>query len=290
MRLYNPRSWGAFRDRHGIIPGMNLNNIKTLLIDGDGVLWRLNEPMPGLSRFFDVLDQRGINWALLTNNSTRTLANYVDKLRGFRIQATSEQIFSSASVTASTLQKRYPPGTAFYVIGAEGLKQTLTDAGFAIHDGEKRPETVVAGVVVGMDVDLTYRKLATATLLIRSGVSFVATNPDRTFPAPQGILPGAGSIVALLVASTDAEPEVIGKPEPAIFQAAMEHFSTTPETTAMLGDRMETDILGAHRLGIGTILVLSGVTRRDDLGGMDYQPDLVVDDIITLADLFEKTT
>lgn len=268
----------------------NLQTITTLLIDGDGVLWRLKEPMPGLSRFFDVLEQQGINWALLTNNATLTISQYQEKLEGFGIPASKDQIFSSASVTALTMQERYAPGSAFYVIGSSGLVETLTEAGFVVHNRNTRPDAEVSAVIVGMDININYYKLATATLLIRNGAAFIGTNPDRTFPAPEGILPGAGSLLAALHAATDIEPEVIGKPEKSIFEAALNHFKAAPETTAMLGDRMETDILGAQQLGIGTILVLTGVTQTDDLPRFDYAPDVVLDDISVLADELEKTT
>jgi 4-nitrophenyl phosphatase len=266
---------------------MNLTDIRTLLIDGDGVLWTQNQPMPGLNRFFGALAARGIQWALLTNNATKSQADYVAKLQGFSVQARPDQIVGSANVTALTLRRRFPAGTPLYVIGGTGLRNALADAGFTVHNGHDRPEVEIPAVVVGMDTELTYRKLAVATLLIRAGATFIATNPDRTFPTPQGIVPGAGSLIAALVAATDVEPEVIGKPAPALFEAAMEQLGATPGETAMLGDRMETDILGAQRLGLGTILVLTGVTRREDLPAFDYQPDMVCHSIAEIADALE---
>lgn len=267
---------------------MNLTEIRTLLIDGDGVLWTQNQPMPGLNHFFSTLAARGIMWALLTNNATKSQADYVAKLQGFGVDARPDQIVGSANVTALTLQRRFPSGTPLYVIGGAGLRNALTEAGFTIQNGYDRPEVEIPAVVVGMDTDLTYRKLAVATLLIRGGATFIATNPDRTFPTPEGIVPGAGSLIAALVAATDVEPEVIGKPAPALFEAAMEQLGAERDETAMLGDRMETDILGAQQLGLGTILVLTGVTRREELSSFDYQPDMIYESIAELADAFER--
>jgi 4-nitrophenyl phosphatase len=265
---------------------MELPNLKTLLIDGDGVLWHSNTPMPGLNHFFDVLEQRRINWALLTNNASRTLGDYVDKLCGFGIKTREDQVYTSASVTASYLSKRYQAGDALYVVAGAGAKTHLREAGFIVYDGEDQPDKVVA-VVGGVDFDISYQKLTVAGRLVLGGADWVATNPDRTFPAPDGIMPGAGSIVAAIEAVVGRAPYFIGKPEPAIFEEAMATLNANPDTTAMLGDRVETDILGAQRLGLGTILVLSGVTDRERLATFDYQPDMIYEDISELASVLE---
>ncbi len=266
---------------------MNLKTLQTLLIDGDGVLWRGDEPINGLQHFFAVLEERGIRWGLLTNNSTRTLDEYVSKFARFGIHATREQVFSSASVTAAWLAERFDAGTPLYIIGESGLRETLTEAGFVVHEGEEQPEQVAA-VVVGLDRQVTYARLAVATHLIRGGAPFIGTNPDRTLPTPAGLVPGSGSLLAALEAATDVRPTIIGKPEPTMYRQAMERFHADPETTAMLGDRLETDVLGGQRAGIGTILVLSGATRREMLNHSDVQPDLVFEDIAALAEELER--
>lgn len=265
---------------------MELANLKTLLIDGDGVLWHSNTPMPDLNHFFDVLEQRGINWALLTNNATRTLSDYVDKMRGFGIKTREDQVYTSASVTASALSKRYQAGDALYVVAGAGAKKHLREAGFIVYDGEEQPDNVVA-VVGGLDLDINYRKLLIAGRLVLGGADWIATNPDRTFPAPDGIVPGAGSIVAAIEAVVGKPPYYIGKPEPAIFEEAMTVLKADKASTAMLGDRVETDILGARRMGLGTILVLSGVTDRERLATFDYQPNMIYKDIGELASALE---
>ncbi len=267
---------------------MKLNTIHTLLIDGDGVLWREGTPLPGLSRFFDVLARRGIRWALLTNNSTATLEEYIGKLEGFGIHASREQIVTSATATARRLRELYEPGTAFYVIGERGIQAHLEEAGFTVYTGEALPPQPVAAVVMGLDRSFGYRRLAVATRLVRNGAAFYATNADATFPMPGGIAPGAGSLLAALIATTDRQPIVIGKPQPAIYEMALKQLDAPAETAAMLGDRMDTDIIGAQRFGIPAILVLTGVTRRDDLPRYDYQPDAVYEDIVALAAALEE--
>lgn len=262
---------------------MKLHTLKTLLIDGDGVLWRGNEPLPGLRRFFDVLAARGIQWALLTNNAMRTPDDYLEKFARFGIPADPQRIFTSATATAHYLRERFPAGTRMYVIGEVGLKQALTEAGFTVCDGEEQPEGVAA-VVAALDRRITFAKLTIATRLIRAGALFIAPNRDGSFPAADGITPGSGAIVAALVAASGVEPLVMGKPEVAIFHAAMRHLNAEPHTTAMLGDRLETDILGAQRVGIGAILVLSGVTDRATLEASAIKPDGVFESIAELAD------
>jgi 4-nitrophenyl phosphatase len=263
---------------------MNLKTLKTLLIDGDGVLWRGKEPIPGLDRFFDVLNKRGINWALLTNNATRTLDKHAAKLSGFGIETPEDRVFSSASVTATYLSENFEPGDRLYVIGEEGLLETLTGAGFDVLTGENEPEDDVAAVIGSIDRKATYQKIAVASRLIRRGAPFIGTNPDRTFPTPDGLFPGAGTILAAIAAASDKEPMIIGKPEKTIFEVAMKHFNAEKSTTAMLGDRLETDILGGIRAGIGTIAVLSGVATTEQIEGSEYRPDLVFESIAEIAD------
>jgi 4-nitrophenyl phosphatase len=268
---------------------MNLEALQTLLIDGDGVLWRSDEAIPGLKRFFSVLENRNIEWALLTNNSTRSADQYIEKMRIFGITASVSKIFSSGTVTTIYLRERFTDGGAVYVIGESGFKKTLSENGFVVHDGDKLPSGIVA-VVVSLDRYLTYDKLKIASLLIRNSVPFIATNIDRTLPTPNGLTPGTGSTLAALIAATEIEPTVIGKPGPMLYKTAMASLKADPSTTAMLGDRLETDILGAQRIGIGTIVVLTGIATRKELSASDIQPDFVYENIAELADALEIVT
>jgi 4-nitrophenyl phosphatase len=267
---------------------MDITTLQTLLIDGDGVLWQADQPMPGLVHFFDVLKARQIDWALLTNNATLTTASYVEKLRGFGVTADPSQIFTSGNVTAHYLRELDPPARSVYVIGQPDLKSTLRQAGFSLFDGEEEPDRVDA-VVAGIDRAFSYGKLRVAMRLIRGGAAYVATNTDTTFPTPQGLVPGSGSIIAAVTAAAGCDPIVMGKPEPAMYQVAMKHFGAELHTTATLGDRIETDILGAKRLGMGTILLLSGVTSREQLAASDIQPDHVFEGVAELADALENS-
>lgn len=263
---------------------MKLEKLKTLLIDGDGVLWHSTEPVPGLGRFFDVLDRRGINWALLTNNNTQTVDTYVNKLRGFDIEADPSMVFTSSTVTADYLMRRYGKGAPLYVIGMAGLIDTLKAAGFDVHHGDSPPPCEVVAVAAGMDRQLTFEMVKIAMRLIFGGAEFVATNTDGSYPTPEGIVPGTGMVIGALRGTACVEPTVLGKPEPAMYEAAIQHFNADRETTAMIGDRLETDILGAQRAGIGSIAVLTGITNPEQLATSDIQPDHVFDSIKELSD------
>ena len=267
---------------------MDLNRLETLLLDGDGVLWRGNRPMPGLDRFFEILRLRGMRWALLTNNNTQTVGEYLAKLAGLGITAEASQIFTSSTATAAYLKKRYGPGAPIHAVGMNGVLKTLQDAGFLVSYGEEPPGHEVAAVAAGMDRELTFGKVRVAARLILGGAEFVATNTDGTFPAADGISPGTGMVIGALQGTTGVPPTVIGKPEKAIFEAALDAFAADIATTAMVGDRLETDIFGAQRLGISTIGVLSGVSSAAEMAGSEIRPDVVYESIAELAEDLEK--
>jgi HAD superfamily hydrolase (TIGR01450 family) len=267
---------------------MDLNHIEAFLIDGDGVLWRGDQPMPGLDRFFEIVATRGIHWALLTNNNTRTVSEYLAKLAGFGIEADSSQIFTSSTVTADYLKHKYGPGAPIHAVGMRGVIDTLREAGFNVTTGEEMPAHSVAAVAAGMDRNLTFDKAKVATRLILGGAEFVATNMDGTFPTPDGLSPGTGMVIGALKGTTGVEPTIIGKPEAAIYEAALAALAVDKETGAMIGDRLETDILGAQRVGIPTIGVLSGVTSSEQMAASTIQPDLVFESIAELASEMER--
>lgn len=267
---------------------MNLTEMRTLLIDGDGVLWRDTEAVPGLLRFFAALKRREIEWALLTNNNTRTVAAYLNKLSGFGVEAEKERIFTSSTVTAAYLEEKYGHGAAVHAVGMSGLLDTLQEAGFHLSLGEEMPDHAVVAVAAGMDRGLTHDKVKVAMRLIMAGAEFVATNTDGSYPTPDGLNPGTGMVIGALQATSGAAPTIMGKPERAIFDVSMRALRADPATTVMLGDRLNTDILGAQRVGIGTIGVLTGVMTREQLAGSDVQPDLLFESIAELAAALEK--
>ncbi len=263
---------------------MNLDNLKTLLIDGDGVLWRADEPMGGLLDFFAALRSQGIDWALLTNNNTRTVDAYVQKMAGFGVEVGKERIFTSSTVTAAYLLQKYGRGAPVHAVGMSGLLDTLAEAGFKVSTGEEMPDHEVVAVAAGMDRGLNVDRVKVAMRLINGGAEFVATNTDGSFPSVGGLSPGTGMVIGALQATSGVEPTVMGKPERAIYDVSMRAMNADLETTAMLGDRLNTDILGAQKLGIGTIGVLSGVMTREELEESDVVPDLVFESIAELAE------
>ena len=254
-----------------------LKSTHNLIVDMDGVLYLGDQPMPGLLDFFAFLRERAIRFQLVTNNSTLTPGMYVEKLASMGVTVQQRDVLTSSVATADYLAAKHASGLHVYAIGEEGLMDALQGAGFIL----SRRDPVA--VVVGFDRDVTYGKLREATLLIRSGVPFIATNPDRTLPVPEGQVPGTGAIVAAIAAAADQEPLVIGKPEPLLMERAMARMGAVPETTAAIGDRPETDVLSAQRARLLSILILSGATDRARLATFDVQPDLVLEDIQELT-------
>jgi 4-nitrophenyl phosphatase len=259
------------------MPEAKLTQLRSLIIDMDGVLYRLNTPLAGAAEFLQFLRQRHKRFLLVTNNSTLTVAQYVDKLAGMGIAASEDDILTSAEATAQYLAGVAPRGTRVYVIGEHGIRVALEKRGFVLAD-----DTNVAYVVAALDRQLTYEKLRIASLAIRGGAQFIGTNPDKTLPTEAGLIPGAKAILAALEVATATPPLIIGKPEPAMLQLALQKLRAEPETTAIIGDGLETDVPGGHRLGLMTILVLSGVTAPEQLARSALQPDLVYPDIAAL--------
>jgi 4-nitrophenyl phosphatase len=255
-----------------------LRAIRNLIVDMDGVLYRGRQRLRGARRFLGYLADEKVPFVLATNNSTLTPEQYVDKLAGMGMAASADQIITSALASALYLEKVAGPGTKVYAIGEDGLFSALRDKGFALTDGEP------SYVVVGMDRQLTWDKLRVATLAIRGGATFIGTNPDRTLPTEEGLVPGTGANLAAVEAATSTPPLIMGKPETTLFELAMERMGVTAEGTAVVGDRLETDILGGKNAGIATVLVLSGITRREELEDSSYQPDLVFADVGAFLD------
>jgi 4-nitrophenyl phosphatase len=258
---------------------MELQPFKTILLDGDGVLWKSDEPITGINPFFEFLSERNIQWALLTNNNTRTAQDYINKLHKFGVQADHRSVFTSSTVTADYLLNRYGSGAVLHVVGMRGLIDTLQGAGFEITYGEEIPQKDVVAVVAGMDRQINHQKIKIAMRLIMNGAAFIATNTDGSFPTPEGINPGTGMVIGALQFASGVEPYIAGKPHPAIFNTALKSLGSSPSETLMVGDRLETDILGANLLGIKTIAVLTGVTSRVEIDQSDIKPDYIYQDI-----------
>lgn len=251
--------------------------LRSLILDMDGVLWRAAKPIGDLPSIFKTIARRGWLVILATNNATRTPAQYLERLRSLGVTSLEPwQVINSAQAAAHYLKERFPQGGCVYVVGEAGLQEAVVEQGFTL--GE---ENVVA-VAAGMDRQLTYDKLRTATLLVRRGALLVGTNPDKTFPTPLGEVPGAGAILAALEAATGVQAVVAGKPSPYMYRVALERLGTPASQTLVVGDRLETDIAGAQPLGCQTALVLSGVTPLERAKTWTPQPDYIAADLAEL--------
>ncbi len=255
-----------------------LKNVRALILDMDGVLWRQTQPIGDLPEIFNRIKNNQLKVTLATNNASLSIRQYQEKLNKFGVTLAPEEIINSSQVMVHYLDNRFPDGGNLYIIGENGLRETLTGKKFQL--GEEN----VQAVIVGMDLSLTYEKLCRATLLIRSGAPFIATNADVTFPTPQGLVPGVGAILACIEAATSVKPHVVGKPAPDIYEIAMARMGVTPEETLVVGDRLETDIAGAQTLGCHTALVLSGVTDITAAQKWTPPPDLIAKDLTSVLE------
>jgi 4-nitrophenyl phosphatase len=246
---------------------LDFSALDGVVSDMDGVLWRGDEALAGMPDLFEMLRRRGLPVALATNNSSKSEAEYVAKLAGLGALGFAErQIVTSRTVMVDYLRAHYPAGTGVYVIGTAGFAAAIAEAGFVVGETAR-------AVVVGIDFDLTYEKLRRATLLIRAGADFLGTNGDDALPSREGLIPGNGATLAALAAATGQLPVVMGKPSAAIYEAALRRLGTTPARTLMIGDRLDTDIAGARRVGMRTALVLSGVTADTTAIADELRPD-----------------
>ena len=243
----------------------------------DGVLWRGSESIGDLQSIFTQLNKVGWKVVYATNNASRTIKQYIDILSNFGVQADAQQIISSATAATAYLYQKFPNGGPVFIVGEEGLIDSCAERGFY------QSESNALAVVAGIDRKLTYDKLKTATLLIRSGVPFIGTNPDRTFPTPRGLVPGAGAILAAISAASDVSPLIMGKPETTMYQLALDRLNLSAADVLVVGDRPETDIAGAQQIGCRTALVLSGVTNIEQARSWHPAPDVIVNDLATLV-------
>ena len=263
-----------------------LTNIKALILDMDGVLWRGNEPIGDLPTIFKTIAARGLKVTLATNNSTRTAEQHLEKITRFGAELTVAQVLSSSMATAAQLKADFPNGGDLYVIGHEGITQAVEAEGFRVFQEREMPKNPVA-VVSGVDWEITYEKIANASTLIRKGAPFYGTNPDKTFPTPSGLMPGAGTMLAAIETASGVAPIVAGKPQPYLFQVAMQRMGVSPSETLVVGDRLETDILGGQNAGCYTAQVLSGVSTRAEGEAMLPNPDLIAEDLAAVLEMIE---
>jgi len=274
----------------------DFSNIGALIIDMDGVLWHGEQAVPGLEYFFQTLREQQLPFILATNNASLTQDQYVAKLLRMGVSVVRNEVLTSSMATALYMAEHYDPATTrVFVLGEEGAREPLLEQGFTLtgiyelDDSHKGGASKGADVVVcGKDETLTWDKLSTATLNLQAGAKFIATNADATLPTERGFTQGNGAILAALTTATGVVPIVIGKPEPIMYQQALAILGVGITETIAIGDRLDTDILGAVRTGIRSLLLLSGTDGREDLIGIDYQPTWVMDDIVELTAILQQ--
>jgi NagD protein len=251
--------------------------IHSWLMDMDGVLLREEQPIPGADRFLARLRERGTPFLVLTNNSIYTRRDLAARLQASGLEVPEEAIWTSALATARFLEDQRPGGSAF-VIGEAGLTTALHDAGYTLTD--RAPDYVV----LGETRTYSFERISRAIRLVAAGARFIATNPDATGPTPDGPLPATGSVAALISRATGVEPYFVGKPNPLMMRSALNALDAHSETAAMVGDRMDTDVVSGLEAGLEAILVLTGLTTRDEAERYPYRPSRIVDSIADLID------
>ncbi len=251
-------------------------NCKNYLIDMDGVLVRGNTVIPGAHQFIERLQTCGCKFLILTNNPMFTPADLAHRLRTIGLQVTENNIFTSALATAQFLKRQKPQGKAF-VIGESGLTSPIHNIGYIITDLE--PDYVVLGETYAYNFEMVTK----AIRLIVNGARFIATNPDVSGPAEAGIVPACGAMAALIEKASGVSPFFIGKPNPLMMRMALNYLDAHSEETVMVGDRMDTDVIAGVTSGMETILVLSGVTRKEDIAHFPYQPNRVLGSVMDIA-------
>ncbi len=249
-----------------------MKDYKGYLIDLDGTMYRGSERIEAASDFVKRLRNKQIPYLFVTNNSSRTPEQVAEKLRQFDIPCETDLVFTTSQATANYIYER-KSDASLYVIGEEGIQTALKEKGFSFTKED------ADYVVMGIDREITYEKLAVAALAVRNGAVFVSTNGDIALPTERGLLPGNGSLTAVIAVTTQTEPIFIGKPESIIMEQALKVLGIAKEDTLMVGDNYDTDILAGMNAGMDTLLVHTGVTTKELLKGYDKRPTYVIDSL-----------
>ena len=252
-------------------------DISSWLMDMDGVLISEQRPIPGAADFLDALSRRGAPFLVLTNNSMYTRRDLAARLAAIGLAVPEESIWTSALATARFLDDQRPGGTA-YAIGEAGLTTALHEVGYTLT--EQAPDYVI----LGETRTYSFERITRAIRLVAAGARFIATNLDPTGPAPDGPLPATGSVAALISRATGVQPYFVGKPNPLMMRSALNALDAHSETTAMIGDRMDTDIVSGLEAGMETILVLTGVTSREEAERFPYRPSRILGSVAELVE------
>jgi 4-nitrophenyl phosphatase len=249
-------------------------SIKAILFDLDGTVYHGQNPVPGAVDFLQLLRSEGFPFLYFTNRATRSAAAVCQQIQDYGLECTPSEVLTSAVASAQRVA-----GSRVYMIGEEGLEEALHDAGCELAEDD------VEWVVVGLDRQVTYEKIDTAARLVRGGARFVATNPDRMMNTEKGIAAGNGAVVAAVAAASGVKAEVIGKPGRFMFEVALEQLGLPAEQVLMVGDNLETDILGGLKAGLQTVLLLTGVAQREDVERLGIEPHHVCADFEELSEM-----
>jgi len=245
-----------------------------MILDMDGVLWAGDTPLIDMPWAFRRIREMGIRVVLISNNSSQTVGQLVEKVRSFGVEVETGQVINAAVAVVDILRRRFPEGSPVYVFGEDGLRATLRDHGYP-HTDKGAP-----AVVVGLNRDAVYADLRDAATLIRGGALFVGTSRDHASPETDGeIIPGGGAFVAFFETATRRKATIAGKPSAYLFQLALQRLGTSATQTLVVGDRLDSDVAGGQAVGCRTALVLSGVSSVEDLEGFTPPPDLVASDL-----------
>ena len=256
--------------------------IKALILDMDGVIWKADAPIGDLPSIFKRIRERGLKFVFATNNSTRTSEQYVEVLKELAVDVQPWQIVTSSQGVAHAVAQKFPPGTKVFMIGEDGIRMALEERGFEILSVENAPQA--QAVVMGIDRNINFQTVVEATLLVRNGIPFYATNTDKTFPTPRGEIPGSGAWISVITTATGIQPIIAGKPFPFLMELSLEKLGTKKEETLVVGDRLETDIAAGQAVGCQTALVLSGVSTREQAKLWESAPTIIAE---SLSELIE---
>lgn len=255
-------------------------HIKALIVDMDGVLWKGDAPIGDLPAIFARIADLGLKVVFATNNGTRSPQQYVERLAGYGVSIEPWQVVTSSLCAARLLNQKFPQGGPIFAIGEDGLLEALREKNFEPLSVDDAPSA--QAVVIGIDRQISFNKMREATLLVRAGKPFYATNPDKTFPTPRGEIPGAGAWLSVIVTATDVEPIYAGKPYPDIIELSLERLGLPREQALVVGDRLETDIAAGQAAGCPSALVLSGVSTREQAAAWPSKIDVIAESLETL--------
>ncbi len=269
--------------KHGALSKANLQTIRHLALDMDGTIYKGGTLFDFTPAFLARLGDLGIGHTFLTNNASRSVSDYVAHLREMGIDAGADQIYTSSLCTTDYLRNHLPDVRRVFVLGTPSLQREFADAGYQVLDADDQPDAVI----VSIDTGLAYRRLCKAAWWIKQGKPFIATHPDRVCPTDQPtVLVDCGAVCACLTAATGVKPlAVLGKPDPAMLTGILARHSLQPSQLAMVGDRLYTDMVMAHRAGALGILVLTGEATETDVTACSERPDLVVPSLRELGEL-----